>query len=82
MGFSFIFFLFYVIKEKAALELEGVLVSGCEFACMLEPDRYRIFKADTIRIFCDLKKRYADISADIYILKKNPETRNKTNTFP
>ena len=38
IGFSFIFFLsflFYVIKEKAALELEGVLVSGCEFACML-----------------------------------------------
>ena len=38
IGFSFLFFLiflFYVIKEKAALELEGVLVSGCEFACML-----------------------------------------------
>ena len=36
--FSFIFFLiflFYVIKGKAALELEGVLVYGCEFACML-----------------------------------------------
>ena len=35
IGFSFILFLiflFYVIKEKAALELEGVLVSGCEFA--------------------------------------------------
>ena len=32
IGFSFIF---YVIKEKAALELEGVLVSGCEIACML-----------------------------------------------
>jgi hypothetical protein len=31
IGFSFIF---YVIKGKAALEL-GVLVSGCEFACML-----------------------------------------------
>ena len=38
IGFSFIFFLiflFYVIKGKAALELEGVLVSGCEFARML-----------------------------------------------
>jgi hypothetical protein len=38
IGFSFLFFLiflFYVIKEKAAPELEGVLVSGCEFACML-----------------------------------------------
>ena len=38
IGFSFILFLifvFYVIKGKAALELEGVLVSGCEFACML-----------------------------------------------
>jgi hypothetical protein len=38
IGFSFPFFLiflFYVIKEKAALELVGVLVSGCEFACML-----------------------------------------------
>ena len=35
IGFSFLFFLFYVIKEKAALELVGVLVSCCEFACML-----------------------------------------------
>ena len=38
IGFSnifFLIFLFYVIKEKAALELEGVLVSGFEFACML-----------------------------------------------
>ena len=37
IGFSFIFsliILFYVIKE-ICLELEGVLVSGCEFACML-----------------------------------------------
>ena len=38
IGFSFILFLifiFYVIKGKAALELEGVLVSGCEFVRML-----------------------------------------------
>ena len=38
IGFSFIFILifpFYVIIEKAALELEGVPVSGCEFARML-----------------------------------------------
>ena len=38
IGFSFIFILifpFYVIIEKAALELEGVLVSGCDFARML-----------------------------------------------
>ena len=38
IGFSFIlflFFIFYVIKGKAALELEGVLVSVCEFARML-----------------------------------------------
>ena len=35
IGFSFLFFLiflFYVIKEKAALELEGVLVSG--YTCL------------------------------------------------
>ena len=34
IDFSFILFLifiFYVIKGKDALELEGVLVSGCEF---------------------------------------------------
>ena len=38
ISFSFILFLiflFYVIKGKAALELEGALVSGCELACML-----------------------------------------------
>ena len=29
-SFKVLIYLFYVIKEKEALELEGVLVSGCE----------------------------------------------------